>query len=85
MRPFNRCTKEVTIRAELHMSVDITWLEPRERGKAFWKSLLVYRVIRRQENVEEKIETSGCCEDAYVTNSNASTAICGWKSAAGPR
>ena len=75
MRPFNRCTEEVTIRAELHMSADITWLELRERGKAFWKSLMVYRVIRRQGNVKEEVETSRCCEDAYVTNSNASTAI----------
>jgi len=85
MRPFNRCTKEVAIRAELHTSVDITWLKLRERGKTFWKSLLIYRVIRRQGNVEEKVETSGCCEDADVTNSNASTAICGWKGAARPR
>ena len=85
MRPFNRCTEEISIRAELHVSVDITWLKLRERGKAFWKSLLIYRVIGRQRNVEEKVETSGCCEDAYVTNSNASTAVCVWKGAAGPR
>jgi len=45
------------------------------RVKAFRKTLLVYRVARRQADIEHEIETSKCCKDAYVTNTDTSPSI----------
>jgi hypothetical protein len=62
------------------MSVDIAWRKWREkRGEAFWKTLPVDRVVRRQADVKHEVETSKFREDPYVTNSNTTTLIFPWK------
>jgi hypothetical protein len=66
------------------MSVDIGWTKWREkRGEAFWKTLLVDRVVRRQADVEHEVETSKFREDPYVTNRDPLTSIYVWEGTAG--
>lgn len=84
VRPFNRCTGKVAIRPEFHVFVDIGRTKWREkRGEAFRKTLLVDRVVRRQADVEHKVETSRIRDDPYITNRDALTSIYVWEGTAG--
>ena len=68
------------------MFVDIAWSKSREqRRKALRKAFLVNRMVRRQANIEHEVETSGGCDDAYITNGNTSTSIYVWEGTAGLR